>query len=94
MQLSKSKEEENRKKMGVIELEVLERKTTIYTKEEKVYDASAIDFQVSYNSHGHLVLRWFSKDQTKRKSDVIITFTARETREIIEFIKRKLAGVW
>jgi len=44
--------------------------------------------QISYNSDGRLVLRFFDVEQPNK--DRIISFTSLETIEIIDFIKRKM----
>jgi hypothetical protein len=60
-------------------------------------------FQVSINSHGHIVLRWFHKDNEgqvvpyepgkelkgkKESVDFIIVLTKDETEQLIQFIRK------
>ena len=62
-------------------MEIIERKIKA-TK--RVIDPSEHKLQVAYNSFGHLVLRFF--EEGKEDEDVIIVFTAEQTREIARFI--------
>lgn len=45
--------------------------------------------QVSYNSHGHLVVRLMKQNG----SDTLIVFDAKASREIIEFCQERLSGM-
>lgn len=63
-------------------VEILKRKLKVDEK----FDHRQM--QVSYNSFGHLMMRFFDKE--KPNEDSIIVFTQMETNRIIQFIKDRL----
>lgn len=71
-------------------MEIIKRKS----RTEKESDNRSI--QVSYNSHGHLMIRIFDRNakETKREpiKDTIIVFTALESQTIIRFIQQQLVA--
>ncbi|RLJ08635.1 MAG: hypothetical protein DRP12_00275 [Candidatus Aenigmatarchaeota archaeon] len=69
-------------------MEIIERKSKV--KKTVIDPESAI--QVSYNSHGHLVIRFFKPD--KENEDTVLVFTASQTRAIIRFVKNSIGGLW
>jgi hypothetical protein len=66
--------------MGRI-MEFIERKIT--SKKEPIseeYD----QFQISYNSYGHLCLRWFNEENNK---DFLLILTSDETAKVLRFLR-------
>lgn len=70
--------------MEILKRELKLKKETINLEEMK--------FQISYNNFGHLVLRFFNPEDEKK--DTLIVFTAEQTRQIYNFIKNKIQGIW
>ena len=62
-------------------MEIIERKLKMDKKE-----LITLEFQVSYNSDGHIVFRLFDKE--KENKDVLIVFTAEESRKLMGFLRR------
>jgi len=44
-------------------------------------------FQISYNSHGHIVLRAFNPTQEEHP-EILVVLTAEESRKLKEFLMR------
>ena len=75
-------------------MEIIKRESEV--KKERL-DTSPFSehMQVSYNSYGHLAIRFFNlpeaeDDQIPKKSDTLIVFTMTESRELIRFIQEKV----
>ena len=63
-------------------MQIIERKMKVDVNDENR------NIQISYNSYGHLVIRFF--DDTQPNKDKMIVFTVPETFKIINFIKKMI----
>ncbi len=73
---------------------IFERETNIETLREEYTDYSREDFslQVSYNSDGHLCLRFYKKDEDgNAEEEFMVSLTERETRKLFDFCRNKIA---
>jgi hypothetical protein len=72
-----------KKVFGGINMEVIKREIKldkVLTIDREKYP----EFQISYNSYGHLMLRWFNKNTNE---DILIVLTEDESTRVIQFIK-------
>ena len=66
-------------------MEIIRRKAIVSKETFDTWGAmSTKRMQVSYNSYGHLVLRFF--DPSGANEDTLITLDVRETRELVRFV--------
>ncbi|HDH91592.1 MAG TPA: hypothetical protein ENF38_01435 [Candidatus Aenigmarchaeota archaeon] len=65
-------------------MEIIKRKIKFEKEEENR------KIQVSFNSDGHLTIRFYNPEDPSK--DKLIIFTARETNEILSFIRWRLKG--
>ena len=64
-------------------MEIIKRKATVSKETISTIRGERV-MQVSYNSYGHLVLRFF--DPSGANEDTLITLDVRETRELVRFV--------
>lgn len=66
-------------------MEIIRRKAIVSKETFDTWEAmSTRRMQVSYNSYGHLVLRFF--DPSGENEDTLVTLTVNETRELVRFV--------
>ena len=63
-------------------MEIIRRKAIVSKETIDTLESNMV-MQVSYNSYGHLVLRFF--DPSGANEDTLITLDARETRDLLRF---------
>lgn len=64
-------------------MEIIRRKAIVSKETIDTLESNMV-MQVSYNSYGHLVLRFF--DPSGANEDTLITLDARETRDLLRFV--------
>ncbi len=64
-------------------MEIIRRKAIVSKETFDTLESNMV-MQVSYNSYGHLVLRFF--DPSGANEDTLITLDVRETRELVRFV--------
>ena len=64
-------------------MEIIRRKAIVSKETIDTLESNMV-MQVSYNSYGHLVLRFF--DPSGANEDTLITLDVRETRELVRFV--------
>ena len=66
-------------------MEIIRRKAIVSKETFDTSGAMSTNvMQVSYNSYGHIVLRFF--DPSGENEDTLITLDVRETRELVRFV--------
>ncbi|MCL5732345.1 MAG: hypothetical protein M1285_03005 [Candidatus Thermoplasmatota archaeon] len=63
-------------------MEIIRRKATV--RKETFDTTTDFSMQVSYNSSGHIVLRFF--EPNGENDDTLVTLTVNETRELVRFV--------
>ena len=69
-------------------MEIIQRTSKVKRIE---IDESLTMFQASYNSDGHLMIRLYDLENPNK--DLIIVFTAAQSRELMRFIKNAV-NIW
>jgi len=63
----------------------------VFSTKKETIDTEVISnnhtFQISYNSHGHIVLRAFNPEQDEH-SEILVVLTVAESRKLKEFLVR------
>jgi len=66
-------------------MEIIRRKAIVSKETFDTWEAmSTRRMQVSYNSSGHIVLRFF--EPNGENDDTLVTLTVNETRELVRFV--------
>jgi len=68
-------------------MEVIKRKTE---SEILKVPEEFTDFQVSFNSWGHIVFRWFN--HSNQEKDVVLALSQSESHTLVNFIRNLLRG--